>query len=297
MIDCTIVACSIVPDLDPDDRLLADELQARGVSLAIATWNDPAVDWAASSLCLVRSTWDYHTKYREFMAWIEATAPLTQLRNRPHLLRWNAHKSYLRDLERHGVPIVPTAWVARDYECDLAQLRKDRGWVDVVLKPAKGAAGHGVALLRREAISPAQAQAALDELAASHDVLVQPYLPAVAGYGERALMFFQGSYSHAVVKKPFDRDLAVSDARSSLVEPTPQEIEVAASALAAAPGRALYARVDLLHDEAGTPLVSELELIEPALYFAVYPPAVSAFAQAVVEELDELHRSDRPVHA
>jgi hypothetical protein len=114
----------------------------------------------------------------------------------------------------------------------------------------------------------------------------------VATYGERALIFLRGCYSHAVVKKPFDRILAVSDEPSSIVAPTPQEVRVAAHAMAAVPGESLYGRVDLLDDDEGQPRVSEVELIEPGLYLSLHEPARKAFADAVEREL-ELIRNPR----
>lgn len=285
MADCMLVTCAYVPELDPDDRLVMRELQKRGLEVEIVMWSDRDVPWQRSSLAIVRSTWDYHERSREFIEWVDRAAASTRLLNEPHLLRWNADKTYLRDLEARGVPVVPTAWIAQGEGGNLGVIAHERGWRDVVLKPARGAAGHGVSLVRRNEASLATTQARLEQLTRPHGVLVQPYLRDVETYGERALIFIAGRYSHAVVKKPFDTVLAVSDAPSSLVMATSQEIEVARGALDAAAGETLYARVDLLRDDDGNARVSELELIEPALYFAVYPAASAAFADAVVREL------------
>ncbi len=285
MVDCTLVTCVKVPALDPDDRLLLDELRERGLTVSVGTWNDPRVDWSASHLCILRSTWDYHLHYGDFIAWIADASSVTRVRNPLQLLSWNAHKSYLSDLERRGVPIVPTAWLQRGEPARLAQLAAARGWRDVVLKPARGAAAHKVALVTADGPSPWHAQTVLDEMLRTDDVLVQPYLGAVVTYGERALVFFGRRHSHAVVKKPFDRDLAISGAPETLAEATVEEIAVATAAVEAVPGTPLYARVDLLRDDDGRPRVSELELIEPALYLAVHDPARRAFADAIEREL------------
>jgi glutathione synthase/RimK-type ligase-like ATP-grasp enzyme len=284
VIDCTLVTCEKVGDLDPDDRLLMHELQARGLTVSIETWSDPHAKWGTSRLCIVRSTWDYHERYDEFIAWVERAASLTILKNDPHVLRWNAHKSYLKELEQAGVPIVPTAWAARGEPCDLAQLAEARGWHDMVLKPATGAAAHQVTLVRRDAASFAAGQAQFWQLTQTQDVLVQPYLRSVVDWGERALIFFRGHYSHAVRKKPFDTVLVVGT-RSSLVEAKREELDIAARALAAVPGRPLYARVDLLRDDENRICVNEVELIEPGLYLAVHEPARRHFADAVEREL------------
>ncbi|HYL26382.1 MAG TPA: hypothetical protein VEW74_01040, partial [Candidatus Nitrosotalea sp.] len=112
-VDCIFATCEIVPELDPDDRLPVDELRRRGLRVAIAAWNDPSVNWAGARLCVVRSTWDYHRYHDEFLSWIERVAATTRIINDPSILRWNAHKSYLRDLETRGVPVVPTLWAER----------------------------------------------------------------------------------------------------------------------------------------------------------------------------------------
>ena len=285
-VDCILATCDIVPALDPDDRALVRELHTRGLTVSTAVWNDPLVDWGAARLCMVRSTWDYHHRYNEFIAWIERVASVTAVRNEPSLLVWNAHKSYLGDLERLGVPIVPTLWARRGERHALSEVRESRGWRDVVLKPATGAASHNVTRVRADLASRASGQARLDTMLQTEDVLVQPYLEAVASYGERALIFLDGRYSHAVVKKPFDRVLAIGDEPSSVVQATREEIEVASQAMAAVPGAPLYGRVDLLNDDAGQPRVSEVELIEPGLYLGVYEPAQRAFADAIERELE-----------
>jgi glutathione synthase/RimK-type ligase-like ATP-grasp enzyme len=293
--DCTLVTCEQFPALDPDDRLLADELRRRGVGVSIGTWSDPEVDWAASRLCVLRSTWDYHRRYEDFIAWIERASAITTIRNDAHLLKWNAHKSYIRDIGRAGVPVVPTAWVAHGTSHRLSDLCESRGWRSAVVKPALGAAAHDVLLVRHDRASLAHGQAHLDRLLLTQDVLVQPYMEAVETYGERALMFFQGLYSHAVVKKPFDTVLVVSDEESARVEVTAEEINVAAQAMEAIPGRALYARVDLLHDDDGNARVSEVELIEPGLYLSVHAAARTMFADAIERELDAIPETQNAV--
>ncbi|MGA9418746.1 MAG: hypothetical protein WBV40_06305 [Candidatus Cybelea sp.] len=289
-IDCTLVTCELVPELDSDDRLLLRELKKRGLSVSIGVWSDPRVDWSASRLCVLRSTWDYHQRHRDFMTWIERVSSLTVLRNDPQLLRWNAHKSYLRELERFGVPIVPTEWLPQGDRATLEELRQKRGWPEIVLKPALGAAAHDVTHVRGDAASLAAGATRLNCLLVKTDVLVQPYLKAVVEYGERALIFLRGRYSHAVVKKPFDTVLIVGGA-TSLIEATAEEIAVAIQATAALPRAPLYARIDLLRDDAGGVRVSEVELIEPGLYFAAHQPAVRDFADAVVAELERARRT------
>ncbi len=62
-------------------------------------WDDPAVDWAAADLVLVRSTWDYEFRLPEFLAWADAVGP--GLVNSAAALRWNTDKAYLVEPRRH----------------------------------------------------------------------------------------------------------------------------------------------------------------------------------------------------
>lgn len=286
MIDCTIVTCEKIPGLDPDDRILVDELRKRGMTVSAATWSDPGVDWPLSRLCLVRSTWDYHTRYEEFRRWLDYVASVSVVRNDPGLLTWNSHKSYLREIEARGVPVVPSAWLKLGQPANLRAIRADRGWGDTVIKPARGAATHGVMHVRSYESSQRIGQAHLDRLLAKNDVLVQPYFESVRDYGERALIFIDGTYSHAVTKKAFDTVLAVRDAPLARVEASKDEQGIASSALGSCPGATLYARVDLLYDGRRS-CINEIELIEPALYFGANTTAAVQLADALERQLHQ----------
>jgi glutathione synthase/RimK-type ligase-like ATP-grasp enzyme len=290
VIDCTLVTCEAIPLLDPDDRLLHDELESRGLRVGVAAWSDASVDWSASALCVLRSTWDYHRRWDDFSGWLATAQSATAIRNDPRLVSWNAHKSYISVLEAAGVRVVPTVWASRGAAPNLVDVRAQRGWRDVVLKPARGASAHDVERVFAAQTPPAAAQALLDRLASGDEVLIQPYLRSVHDYGERALIFLDGRYSHAVLKKPFDTILSIDGDPSSAVEATVDEVKVATRALDAVPGKTLYARVDLLRDDEHRACVSELEVIEPALYLAVNPRSRVVLADAIEGELSSLRK-------
>jgi hypothetical protein len=54
-----LVTYKDLPELDPDDQLLARELEHRGMKTQAAIWNDPTINWNDADLCIIRSTWDY----------------------------------------------------------------------------------------------------------------------------------------------------------------------------------------------------------------------------------------------
>jgi glutathione synthase/RimK-type ligase-like ATP-grasp enzyme len=182
---------------DQDDAPLLAALAGAGHDADLVAWDDPAVAWEAFEAVLIRTTWDYHTRREAFVAWAAEVEARTRLFNAAEVVRWNTHKGYLLELEERGAPIVPTAWLAQGDQVDLAALAAARGWSEVVLKPAVGAGGAGIARLR-----PEDGQATLDALAAAGDAMVQPYVPTIATAGELSVILFDGEVSHAVRKVP-----------------------------------------------------------------------------------------------
>ncbi len=278
MTDCTFVTYARMPDLDPDDRLALDLIAQRGFSTAAAVWDDPKVNWSRAGTVVIRSTWDYNLRHEAFLAWAGSVAAVTSLYNPLPLLKWNIHKSYLDDLAAHGVAVVPTRWLPKGSAHDLAALLKRERWQTAVVKPGIGLSTHGV----RRVIGTADDQSHVDALLSEHDVMLQPYMTSVQTYGERALMFIDGAFSHAARKAAFQPLLPTGEAGEVPAEATSAEIAVATQALQAVPAPALYARVDLVLDEESRPRVLELELIEPTLFLSMHPSAPRRFADAVM---------------
>ena len=103
--------------------------------------------------------------------------------------------------------------------------------------------------------------------------MLQPYLERVDTHGETALIYFEGRFSHAIRKVQCcgrgssPRISCSPRRRSHRACPTPEELAVGEQAVRAIPfGRLLYARVDLIRDDADRPCVLELELTEPSVY-------------------------------
>jgi hypothetical protein len=266
--------------VDPDLPIAAPALREAGVAVDLVRWDDPAVDWSAHDLAVVRSCWDYAWRREEFLGWAES---VPRLRNDPALLRWNTDKTYLRDLDRAGLPVVPTVWDP----ADAGDLPDAAEWV---VKPSVSAGSRDTARWA----DPGSALAHAAELrAAGRTAMLQPYLPSVDEAGETAVLFLGGRFSHAVRKGPLlQRGEGVRqdrDSRGDLrpVEPTPAQREVAQAVFDAVPDLVpgsctpLYARIDLVADPSGRPVLLELELAEPSLFLPQAPAAVDRFVQAV----------------
>ncbi|HEU0106140.1 MAG TPA: hypothetical protein VFT38_08215, partial [Vicinamibacteria bacterium] len=184
-------------------------------------WDAPGVDGAGFDAVIVRSVWDYHLRPVEFLGWVETLERAgTLLLNPPAVLRWNHHKSYLRDLEARGVATVPTVWLERGAEADLGGLLADRGWAEAVVKPAISASAHETWLTSRSRVSTDEGR--LRGLLLAGDALVQPVVPEVRSKGEWSLIFLGGEWSHAMLKRPRDGDFRVQEelgGRAWLEEP------------------------------------------------------------------------------
>jgi len=123
-------------------------------------------------------------------------------------------------------------------------------------------------------------------------VLLQPYLDRVDEHGETALIYFAGTFSHAIRKGPLLRrgegPTPALFATEDIVARTPsaEELRLGERTLAAMPfpGPLLYSRVDLIHDAGGAPCVLELELAEPSLFFDHAPGSAARFATLVAAQ-------------
>lgn len=274
------------PRFHPDDVELVRQLPPFGMMPTPCVWNDPHVDWASFDAVLVRTIWDYWQHYGEFVAWLNRLGSAgVRVFNPVGVLRWNADKRYLLDLERANVPVVPGRITARPGL--LAEIR-DLGVDEVVVKPTISAGAWNTLKLRTDA---ADLGAVIATLPGNREYLVQPFVPEVAGAGEWSLMYFGGAYSHAVLKRPAAGDFRVQEKHGGTVEsatPPAAASSVAQQALGALPDRGLrgvlYARVDLVETVAGFRLM-ELELIEPQLFFGFEPDGARRLARALAVSL------------
>lgn len=272
--------------MDQDDDDLRDALEARGISAELAVWNDPEVAWERYDRVVIRSTWDYTADRDAFVAWAEQVEAVTPLDNSAAVVRWNTHKGYLMELEDRGAPVVPTAWLARGAEVDLERLLAERGWDDVVVKPAVGAGAEG--LVRVPAGQVGLGQHHLDALLRAGDVMIQPFLRRIGEDGELSVIVIDGSVTHAIRKRPAAGEIRIQiehGGRYERVDPTPAQSDLAAWIVETVGHDLLYARVDLVPDDTGTWQLSELEATEPSLYLSWAPDAADRLAAAIQRRL------------
>jgi glutathione synthase/RimK-type ligase-like ATP-grasp enzyme len=277
-----LATSSLLPNGEVGGSLVVDALADRGIDSRWVVWDDASVDWASADVVAVRSTWDYHRRTAEFLAWARKVESETRLLNGAAVFAWNADKGYLVDLAA-DVPCVPTGLL------DDATLVSGLGsalaaWGEVVVKPRTGAGGVGVV------VASSLHDDRLEGLTSAPWV-VQPVVESVRTTGETSVHVFAGRAVSQV-----DKVVAGGEGRSEIrvhelyggssraVALGDEQRSLAEAAVAAASARwsdeLPYARVDMMRwDDAWA--VSELELIEPGLYLDVDPANAGRFADLV----------------
>jgi hypothetical protein len=289
-----LATCRDLPDWEVDDRPLRQALRDRGALVAEPAWDDPGVDWSSFDACLIRTTWDYMERRDDYVAWAKRVSGATRLFNSAAVVEWNTHKSYLRALEDRGVAIVPTEWLPEGAPAAIGELVASRGWSRAVLKPVIGATARETLRFAADADGLRAAQDHADRLLPVEGLMLQPYLDRVETDGEVSAIFVDGELTHGVRKVPVNGDYRVQDDFGARDFPYSfaGEERLAAEAVVAAAERALdlaapllYARADFLRGPRGELLLTELELVEPSLFFRHAPAAAGALAAGLLRRL------------
>lgn len=273
MTNIALATAAEFPDLDEDGPALLAALADHGLKGEPAVWSDPRIDWSAYDLVVVRCTWDYHLRRDEFVAWAHRVAATTRLANPADVLAWNTDKTYLHTLQEAGLPVVPTQWFAPGDEVVVP------GDGEYVVKPAISAGSNDTNRYVAGDHDELAVAHVTSLLAAGRTVMLQPYLAQVDSYGETALLYFDGRFSHAIRKGPLLTpamgavDGAYRPETITVREPSATEHQAAERVLDALAGISpavrddlVYARVDLVPDAGGEPVVLELELAEPSMF-------------------------------
>jgi glutathione synthase/RimK-type ligase-like ATP-grasp enzyme len=266
-----------MPKPDLDSSLLIDELEKLGIFSQIIPW-DSDIDWAKVPMVLLRTPWDYFQRAEEFLNWAEKVDKVTKLLNPFELVKWNAHKSYLLDLEQQGVPIIPTILIRKNEAQNSARIFNSLKFDEMVIKPAISGGAVGALMAKK---SDPQLFTHLNELLKTHDVLIQPFISNILDDGEVSLIYFAGKFSHAIHKKGAKGEYRVQEEYGGsvhLYNPTLEELELSENILSKTKIPATYARVDLVKYE-GKATLMEFEIIEPELFLKNSPEGTRHFAE------------------
>ncbi|AXG71104.1 cycloserine biosynthesis protein DcsG [Kordia sp. SMS9] len=267
-----------------EDQLVQDALEAAGFIVKRLAWDDATFDWNLTKYALFRTTWDYFDRFDEFSIWLEKVSRETTLLNSAKMIYWNIDKHYLQDLAKKDVAIVPTYFMEKGDTRSLAEIHKELSWTETVVKPCvSGAARHTYKL---NLTNIGEHENIYKELIMKEAMMLQPFMHQIVTKGEISLIVINGKYTHSILKKAKKGDFRVQDDFGGSVheyQASKEEIEFAEKAVQACIELPIYARVDMIWDNKNKLAISELELIEPELWFRYNHDAATQLAKGIKE--------------
>lgn len=268
-----------------EDELVVNALKNAGLSVIRKSWDDPVFNWKSARSLLFRTTWDYFDRFTEFSKWLNYVSKHTILFNSEKVIRWNLDKHYLTYLQDKGIHIASTYFIEQGETKKLLDVINYTKWYESVLKPCiSGAARH---TYRINLENYSNYENIFASLLKNESLMLQPFQNAIMNEGEMSLMVINGTYTHAILKKAKPGDFRVQDDFGGTVheyEPSLEMIKIAENAVANCIEKPIYARVDIFRDNEDKWAVSELELIEPELWFRYNPEAAVQLANALAKQ-------------
>jgi len=287
---CAYLTMDDFGDFVSDADLSFEPMAELGWSAEMVPWRDPDIDWDDFDLVYICTPWDYQNDVAAFLGVLERIESSSAvLVNSVDLVHWNLEKNYLRDLESRGAGIVPSLFHDVFDEGDIAGWFAAHDKDKIVVKPLVGANSDHIVVLTQPV-----PDAVLDELHqtyAARPFFVQPFVDSVQSEGEYSTFFFNGDYSHAILKKPREGDFRSQEEFGAdiLGVDAPQAlIDTAHDVVALVEPLPVYVRADFVRDGADRFLLMELELIEPSLYLRTDPGSAARFASAINERFEVL---------
>ena len=265
-----------------EDELVINALKEKNLSVVKKDWNDSIFNWETTRSILFRSTWDYFDKFELFKKWFNKTKNKCLMINSTETIEWNIDKHYLLDLQEHQIPIPNSEFIKRGSSIDLSQLMQKKNWNEIVVKPTISGAAKNTYRLKKEEII--QFGPIWEKLIYKEDFIVQEFQNNVISEGEVAMIVIGGKFTHAVLKKAKEGDFRVQDdfgGSIAIYNPSEEMVKLAEKCTRILTPIPSYARVDIIRDNLGELAVSELELIEPELWFRLNPNAAQKLAQHV----------------
>ncbi len=265
-----------------EDELVINALKEKNLSVVKKDWNDSIFDWETTRSILFRSTWDYFDKFELFKKWFNKTKNKCLMINSTETIEWNIDKHYLLDLQEHQIPIPNSEFIKRGSSIDLSLLMQKKNWNEIVVKPTISGAAKNTYRLKEEEII--QFGPTWEKLIYKEDFIVQEFQNNVITEGEVAMIVIGGKFTHAVLKKAKEGDFRVQDdfgGSIAIYNPSEEMVKLAEKCTRILTPIPSYARVDIIRDNLGELAVSELELIEPELWFRLNPNAAQKLAHHV----------------
>lgn len=272
------------------DKLLFEPMKKIGWMAEEISWKNEEVNWNDYSSVIVRSTWDYQNDSEKFLNVLEKiNNSSAHLENNLDLMRWNMNKSYLFDLENKGIRIVETIWEKSFNPNTVFQYFDKLKSDEIIIKPNISANADNTFRLTREKLIEKLPD--LEKIFVDREFMVQPFMQNIVDEGEYSLFFFNGEFSHCVLKRPKEKDFRVQEehgGKFKSVVPSEQQKTIGKNIIDKLAVLPLYGRTDLVRTADNDFALMELELIEPSLYFNMDSESPTRFANAFAERFKNL---------
>ncbi len=269
-----------VKNILKEDSLVQLELEQLGLTCARVAW-DNDFNPADFKFALFRTTWNYFDNLPLFLEFLRLCKNSISLINPYSQIVWSLNKKYLLELQGLGINIPQTKLFKSGEAVNLKKICEDLGWEQVVIKPCISAAAWNTYCINK---ITNKTNTLFSRLLKEYDMLVQVFQKNIQLRGEISLMIIEGKFSHAVLKRAKDGDFRVQDdfgGTVSLYQAKTNEILFAENVVEKIPFKPVYARVDIVLDNNNLLALSELELIEPEMWFRLFPAASKKMAIAV----------------
>ena len=278
-----------VQNVITEDGLVKSALETLGCKVKIVPWDKKDFNWTSAHIAVFRTTWDYFHRFNEFNSWLISVKEKIKLINSFDQIMWNLDKHYLKELSEKGINIPPSYFIPKNTKSSLSNIIEHCNWEKTVLKPTiSGAARHTFKIEKHQA---SKHQEQFNELIKHEDFMLQEFQENILTKGEISFMVFGGEFSHAVQKKAKKGDFRVQDDFGGSVhhyQATKKEISFSENVIAVLETQPIYARVDVIWDNNNELAVSELELIEPELWFRFKPESAQKVAELIFNQLNQI---------
>ena len=276
-----------------DDNLVHQPLKDLGWEIENVPWDSP-VKWDDYDVVVIRSTWDYQHRLEEFklvLKQIDQSSAI--LLNDIKTVLWNVDKSYLLELEKKNVEIVPSVISKNPTRNDVADAFRKFGAREIIIKPTVSANAYDTFRIPKSDIPESEW---LAEKFDGRTCLIQPFMESILNEGEFSLMYLNGELAHTIIKSVKKGDYRVQEEHGGIVqlveEPEKKLIKTGNNIMDVLDQIPFYARVDLVRTSQNTFALMELELIEPSMYLRYCKPSAKRFAALIEQRFKNVNNFD-----
>ena len=252
-----------------EDDLLLDFLKSKGYQVTKEIWNDAAVKWEEYDFLILKSPWDYFDLIEDFYTWLaKLEDKKVRLFNPISIVKWNADKHYLQEIERAGLKVTPSAFLTQGEQINLSNYFELFNTEQLIIKPC--VSGGSKNTFKVTPTNVDEISNTIIQLIKNEDFIIQPFLKEIEDQGEWSFLFFNGNFR---VQASFGGTVRPQNAPSNYLASAQLYVDQFAK-------NCLYARVDgtIINEEF---YLMELELIEPFLFLAEHKDSLTNYYEAL----------------